>query len=149
MANAASAYAQGAVSPKRRIPETVLITGSLIRGTAAVGVPVTNLSPMDFKTTGRANDLGSLAAQSRNSTSFPARWRPRRQRGARNARQPAPARYRLGAALPDDGLTAFVIRRRQRPLPDRSFDFSFDRDRSHRSPLDGASATYGSDAIAA
>jgi outer membrane receptor protein involved in Fe transport len=34
------------------IPETVLITGSLIRGTAAVGVPVTNLSPADFAMVG-------------------------------------------------------------------------------------------------
>ena len=34
------------------VPEQVLITGSLIRGTAAVGVPVTNLSPRDFNVTG-------------------------------------------------------------------------------------------------
>src|ERR1044071_6833797 len=34
------------------IPENVLITGSLIRGTVAVGVPVLNLSPMDFAQTG-------------------------------------------------------------------------------------------------
>src|ERR1043165_9812975 len=34
------------------VPEQVLITGSLIRGAAAVGVPVTNLSPQDFVTTG-------------------------------------------------------------------------------------------------
>jgi outer membrane receptor protein involved in Fe transport len=34
------------------IPENVLITGSLIRGTIAVGVPVVNLSPMDFAQTG-------------------------------------------------------------------------------------------------
>jgi len=34
------------------IPENVLITGSLIRGTTAVGVPVVNLSPMDFAQTG-------------------------------------------------------------------------------------------------
>ncbi len=34
------------------VPETVLITGSLIRGTTAVGVPVTNLSPSDFARTG-------------------------------------------------------------------------------------------------
>src|SRR2546430_14268194 len=33
-------------------PEEVLITGSLIRGAAAVGVPVTNLNLQDFKTTG-------------------------------------------------------------------------------------------------
>ena len=41
------------------VPETVLITGSLIRGTAAVGVPVTNLSPQDFAQTGTltASDL--------------------------------------------------------------------------------------------
>jgi len=36
----------------QEIPENVLITGSLIRGTVAVGVPVTNLSPMDFAATG-------------------------------------------------------------------------------------------------
>src|SRR5258708_40210639 len=34
------------------VPEQVLITGSLIRGTVAVGVPVTNLGAQDFKTTG-------------------------------------------------------------------------------------------------
>src|SRR5947208_180163 len=36
----------------QEVPEQVLITGSLIRGTAAVGVPVTNLSPRDFNVTG-------------------------------------------------------------------------------------------------
>ena len=49
MGNAIDAHAQGeVVAQADEIPETVLITGSLIRGTAAVGVPVTNLSPMDF-----------------------------------------------------------------------------------------------------
>ena len=38
--------------PGGRNPETVLITGSLIRGTAAVGVPVVNLAPQDFAMTG-------------------------------------------------------------------------------------------------
>ena len=53
MASAISAYAQGQqVAQNEEIPETVLITGSLIRGTAAVGVPVTNLSPQDFAMTG-------------------------------------------------------------------------------------------------
>lgn len=37
------------------IPENVLITGSLIRGTVAVGVPVVNLNPMDFAVTGAVN----------------------------------------------------------------------------------------------
>jgi len=56
MANAITAHAQQVAQAQtaqaEEIPETVLITGSLIRGTAAVGVPVTNLSPMDFKVTG-------------------------------------------------------------------------------------------------
>src|SRR6516164_5840699 len=34
------------------IPENVLITGSLIRGAAAVGVPVVNLNPRDFNVSG-------------------------------------------------------------------------------------------------
>jgi iron complex outermembrane recepter protein len=48
----ASAYAAEQLAQAEEIPETVLITGSLIRGTAAVGVPVTNLSPMDFAQVG-------------------------------------------------------------------------------------------------
>jgi len=52
IANAMPSYAQGMVAQAEEIPETVLITGSLIRGTAAVGVPVTNLSPQDFAMTG-------------------------------------------------------------------------------------------------
>jgi iron complex outermembrane receptor protein len=52
MGNAIDAKAQGEVAQADEIPETVLITGSLIRGTAAVGVPVTNLSPMDFAQSG-------------------------------------------------------------------------------------------------
>src|SRR5262245_6477306 len=43
------------VAQADEIPETVLIPGSLIRGTAAVGVPVTNLSPQDFAQTGALN----------------------------------------------------------------------------------------------
>lgn len=34
-------------------PEQVLVTGSLIRGAAAVGVPVTNLTPQEFLETGQ------------------------------------------------------------------------------------------------
>ncbi len=55
LANALAAQAGEAQSTQaspEEIPETVLITGSLIRGTTAVGVPVTNLSPMDFAQTG-------------------------------------------------------------------------------------------------
>src|SRR5205085_5284841 len=46
------AQAQTAQPAVTEVPEQVLITGSLIRGTAAVGVPVTNLSPQDFAQTG-------------------------------------------------------------------------------------------------
>src|SRR5438874_6978952 len=41
------------------IPEQVLITGSLIHGTAAVGVPVTNLGTQDFTQTGNVT-IGDL-----------------------------------------------------------------------------------------
>src|SRR5882757_8104297 len=46
------AQAQMAQAGTQEIPEQVLITGSLIHGTAAVGVPVTNLGPQDFSQTG-------------------------------------------------------------------------------------------------
>jgi len=46
------AQAQMAQAAPMQVPEQVLVTGSLIRGTAAVGVPVTNLSPQDFAQTG-------------------------------------------------------------------------------------------------
>src|SRR5256714_12615425 len=49
------AQAQTAQATPQEVPEQVLITGSLIRGTAAVGVPVTNLSPQDFTQTGAVN----------------------------------------------------------------------------------------------
>src|SRR6202166_1262897 len=46
------AQAQMAQAAPEAVPEQVLITGSLIHGTAAVGVTVTNLSPQDFSQTG-------------------------------------------------------------------------------------------------
>src|SRR5215471_6655364 len=46
------AQAQMAQAQPETVPEQVLITGSLIRGTAAVGVPVTNLGAQDFRQTG-------------------------------------------------------------------------------------------------
>src|SRR5258708_2192491 len=69
---------EAAEAVPEEIPENVLITGSLIRGTVAVGVPVVNLSPMDFAQTGAlttadlfknfpaanimSGDIGSIAA---------------------------------------------------------------------------------------
>src|SRR5712671_5204716 len=53
------AQAQLAQAGPMEIPEQVLITGSLIHGTAAVGVPVTNLSTQDFTQTGNVT-IGDL-----------------------------------------------------------------------------------------
>ena len=52
MAQAEGVYAAEVIAQAEEIPETVLITGSLIRGTTAVGVPVIGLSPQDFAMTG-------------------------------------------------------------------------------------------------
>src|SRR5262249_42035275 len=49
---ALAAETMAAEAVNEEIPENVLITGSLIRGTVAVGVPVVNLQPMDFAQTG-------------------------------------------------------------------------------------------------
>ena len=45
---AQTAPAQTAQAGPETVPEQVLITGSLIHGSAVVGVPVTNLSTQDF-----------------------------------------------------------------------------------------------------
>src|ERR1700746_2075972 len=49
----AHAQTQTAQAAPEMVPEQVLVTGSLIHGTAAVGVPVTNLGPQDFVNTGQ------------------------------------------------------------------------------------------------
>src|SRR5258706_15597966 len=58
-AQAQVAQAQTAQASPQEVPEQVPITGSRFRGTAAVGVPVTNLRPADIRTTGAfsASDL--------------------------------------------------------------------------------------------
>ncbi|HEX5280567.1 MAG TPA: TonB-dependent receptor plug domain-containing protein [Micropepsaceae bacterium] len=53
------AQAQMAQATPETIPEQVLVTGSLIHGTAAVGVPVTNLGVQDFTETGNTT-IGDL-----------------------------------------------------------------------------------------
>src|SRR5215469_7977687 len=53
------AQAQMAQAGPEAVPEQVLITGSLIHGTAAVGVPVTNLGTQDFTETGNVT-IGDL-----------------------------------------------------------------------------------------
>ncbi len=56
---AAQAQAQMAQATPESVPEQVLVTGSLIHGTAAVGVPVTNLGAQDFTQTGNVT-IGDL-----------------------------------------------------------------------------------------
>ena len=48
----AAADTQAAAAPNAAVSEQVLVTGSLIHGAAAVGVPVTSLGDADFKQTG-------------------------------------------------------------------------------------------------
>src|SRR5205809_7140167 len=57
LASSSAAFAQAQVAQAQmaqaaEVPEQVLITGSLIRGAAAVGVPVTNVGPQDFVQSG-------------------------------------------------------------------------------------------------
>src|SRR5690348_11854252 len=64
MAGALTAQAQQVAQAQtaqaaQEIPEQVLVTGSLIHGTAAVGVPVTNLGTQDFTQTGNVT-IGDL-----------------------------------------------------------------------------------------
>src|SRR5690349_22241836 len=61
LGSALSAQAQmmTAQAGPEAVPEQVLITGSLIHGAAAVGVPVTNLGTQDFTQTGNIS-IGDL-----------------------------------------------------------------------------------------
>ena len=52
-AGGAAARAQGQQVAQEDIPETVLITGSLISGAVSVGVPVSSLRTLDFVETGQ------------------------------------------------------------------------------------------------
>src|SRR5262249_15017404 len=131
------------------IPENVLITGSLIRGTVAVGVPVVNLSPMDFAQTGAlttadlfktfpgsnfsAGDIGTTAA---------ARVDRGQKINLRNLDTTNSTRELLmvdGLRFPTQGNGLCAVD--PSVIPSVALD--------HIDILvDGASATYGSDAIA-
>jgi outer membrane receptor protein involved in Fe transport len=147
LSHAQSAFAQQMVAQAEEIPETVLITGSLIRGTAAVGVPVVNLSPQDFAMTGTltASDLFRTIPQFNVNPGPVATAAANVERGIRvNLRQldtgSAPRSLMMvdGMRYPPQGnglcqldpsiIPAIAIER---------IDLL----------LDGASATYGSDAI--
>src|ERR1700712_1463572 len=64
LANALAAHGQQTAQAQMaqsapEVPEQVLVTGSLIHGAAAVGVPVTNLGAQDFTETGNVT-IGDL-----------------------------------------------------------------------------------------
>jgi iron complex outermembrane receptor protein len=148
MTQAESAYGQGqVVAQAEEIPETVLITGSLIRGTTAVGVPVVNLSPQDFAMTGTltASDLFRTIPQFNVNPGPVATGAANNERGTRvNLRQldtgSAPRSLLMidGMRYPQQGNGLCQI--------DPSIIPSFAIERIDLL-LDGASATYGSDAI--
>ena len=150
ISNAIDAYAQGeVVAQAEEIPETVLITGSLIRGTAAVGVPVTNLSPKDFATDRRPEHRRSLPVLPRRECD--ARSGVATNSGANDRTghesQHSRPRHRHGDTFAVDGRRHAFPGTRQRPVRRRSLDHpgAF---LDHIDVLvDGASATYGSDAI--
>ncbi len=129
------------------VPEQVLITGSLIHGAAAVGVPVTNLGAQDFATTGlstigelfRTVPRANVALRRRPSTGG---HQERETRvNIRGLDQTGPRTLLMvdGVRFPPqaDGLCAI----------DPSIIPALALDRVDIL-ADGASATYGSDAIA-
>src|SRR5712672_3831191 len=143
------AQAQMAQATPLEVPEQVLITGSLIRGTAAVGVPVTNLSPQDFAQTGAltTSDLFRTVPSVNVSPGAVAT-----QSGANIERQ---ARINLrGLDTGDAVRTLMMIDGMRFPgqgngvcATDPSIIPSIALDRIDIL-VDGASATYGSDAVA-
>ncbi len=147
LAQSEGVYAGEVVAQAEEIPETVLITGSLIRGTAAVGVPVVNLSPQDFAMTGTltASDLFRTIPQFNVNPGPVATGAANNERGTRvNLRQldtgSAPRSLLMidGMRYPQQGNGLCQI--------DPSIIPSFAIERIDLL-LDGASATYGSDAI--
>lgn len=147
LAQSEGTYAGEVVAQAEEIPETVLITGSLIRGTAAVGVPVVNLSPQDFAMTGTltASDLFRTIPQFNVNPGPVATAAANVERGIRvNLRQldtgSAPRSLMMvdGMRYPPQGNGLCQLD------PSIIPEIAIDR---VDLLLDGASATYGSDAI--
>src|ERR1043165_3998688 len=130
------------------VPEQVLITGSLIRGAVAVGVPVTNLSPQDFVQTGALTTAelfktvpAALVTPTTSATQTGARIERASRVNLRNLDLPGGTRSLLmvdGMRVPAQGTGLCEI--------DPSIIPSIALDRIDVL-VNGASATYGSDAI--
>src|SRR5947207_13629173 len=153
MANAIAAQAQQVTQAQtaqaQEVPEQVLVTGSLIRGTAAVGVPVTNLSPQDFAHTGALTTADLFrtvpaanvepGAVSTNSGANLERGTHVNLRGLDTGNAPRALLMIDGMRFPPQAHGLCYI--------DPSIIPAIAQDRIDVL-VDGASATYGSDAIA-
>jgi outer membrane receptor protein involved in Fe transport len=145
----AQQVAQAQVAQATEVPEQVLVTGSLIHGAVAVGVPVTNLGTQDFAQTGALTtaDLfrtipsavvspGPIATNANNNIG-------------------KQTRVNIRNLDPNDGTRSLLMVDGYRVPPQGEADCTIDPSIIPAIALDridilvdGASATYGSDAIA-
>ena len=154
MTNAIAAHAQMVAQAQvaqaaEEVPEQVLITGSLIRGTAAVGVPVTNLSPQDFAQTGALTTADLFRnVPSANVSPGPVATNSGANidRGTRVNIRGLDNNTGVRTLLMVDGLR-FVPQSFGGCTVDPSIIPALSQDRIDVL-VDGASATYGSDAVA-
>ena len=147
IAQAEGVYAAEVVAQADEIPETVLITGSLIRGTTAVGVPVVNLSPQDFAMTGAitASDLFRTIPQFNVNPGPVSTQGNNRQRGVRVNLRQLDTTDALRSLMMVDGMR-YPPQSEELSTIDPSILPTSAIERIDLL-LDGASATYGSDAI--
>jgi len=131
------------------VPEQVLITGSLIHGAAAVGVPVTNLGTQDFAQT------GSLTTADLFRTVPSALVSPGPVGTNANNNIGKQTRVNIRNLDPNDGTRSLMLVDGYRFPPQGEADCTIDPSVIPAIALDridilvdGSSATYGSDAIA-
>jgi len=143
------AQAQTAQANQEVVPEQVLVTGSLIHGTAAVGVPVTNLSTQDFAQT------GALTTSDLFRDIPAANVTPGAVGTQANANIGKQTRVNIRGLDPNDGTRTLMMIDGYRFPPQGEADCTIDPSIIPALALDridilvdGASATYGSDAVA-
>ena len=140
---------QTAQAAPTEVPEQVLITGSLIRGTVAVGVPVTNIGPQDYV------QSGSLTTSDLFRNVPAAFVQPGGAGTLTNANVGKQTRVNIRNLDPNDGVRTLMMVDGYRFPPQGEADCTIDPSFIPALALDridiltdGASATYGSDAIA-
>jgi len=145
--SASAAAAARSEAVPEEIPENVLVTGSLIRGAVAVGVPVTNLAPQDFAVTGAItpSDLFRTIPQFNVNPGPVSTQGNNRQRGVRVNLRNLDSQNAVRSLMMVDGMR-FPTQSEELSVLDPSILPSSAIERVDLL-LDGASATYGSDAI--